>query len=440
MPESYDVLAFSDGRVMERYSQIQYVRGEANGRVWSYRDITERRQAAAERELLLESERAARSAAEHMSSMKDEFLATLSHELRTPLGAILGWAQILRRGAKSEQDLQRGLETIERNARAQAQLIDDLLDMSSINSGKLQLELQPLNPAAVIEAAIEAVRPLAASKGVDIDVLLEPLERPVPGDPGRLQQVVWNLLVNAIKFTARTGTVQVRLACVDGKAEISVTDNGVGIAPEFLGQMFDRFRQADGSKTRSFGGLGLGLSIVKSLTEMHGGMVRASSGGLGCGATFTVILPLLPCADGSATGRQSMHAFVPVDLAGIRVLVVDDEPDARAMLRRLLEDCEATVISAGSAAEALELLQRELPDVLVSDIGMPGVDGYELLKRVRLLEAEQGGRTPAIALTAFARPQDRTQALSAGYQAHVAKPVEQSELVATVAGVARRSR
>jgi CheY-like chemotaxis protein len=275
-------------------------------------------------------------------------------------------------------------------------------------------------------------------------MLLDPAAGQVPGDPGRLQQVVWNLLTNAVKFTPCDGRVQVRLERVGATVEISVSDNGVGIAPEFLGKVFDRFRQADGSTTRGYGGLGLGLSIVKSLTDMHGGSVKASSDGLGAGATFTVILPRLPEQDGGTLERQvhnsqGPQSFIPMDLAGLKVLVVDDEADARDMLRRLLEDCDATVLCAGSAVEALALLQRELPDVLVSDIGMPGMDGYELLRRVRLLEREQGGRTPAIALTAFARSQDRTQALRAGYLAHVAKPVEPSELVATVASVAGRA-
>jgi PAS domain S-box-containing protein len=405
--------------------------------------------AAVEREQLLESERAARTAAERMSSMKDEFLATLSHELRTPLGAILGWAQILRRGAKNEQDLYKGLETIERNARGQAQLIEDLLDMSRITSGKLRIDVQPVDAATVVQAAIESVRPLAAAKNLGLDVAIDHQAGQVPADPGRLQQIIWNLLSNAIKFTPPEGTVQVRLTRLVGQVEITVSDNGAGIAPEFLPLVFDRFRQADGSTTRSYGGLGLGLSIVKSLTELHGGSVAAASHGHGKGASFTVVLPALgPCdrhePQGGSRELPKGHSFDLMDLSGLKVLVVDDEPDARAVLARQLEDCAATVITAASAEQALEVLRvavlrGERLDVLVSDIGMPEVDGYEFLRRVRALPPEHGGRIPAIALTAFARSQDRTRALRAGYLAHVAKPVEPSELVATVASVAGRT-
>ncbi|MEO8486458.1 MAG: ATP-binding protein [Betaproteobacteria bacterium] len=405
------------------------------------------RRAAAERERLLESERTARAHAERMGELKDEFLATLSHELRTPLSAILGWAHVLRRGVRGEADLANGLEAIDRNARMQTQLIEDLLDMSRITAGKLRLEVQNVDPTAVIEAAIDTVQPAADAKGIRIEKVLDPSAGPVAGDPARLQQVVWNLLSNAIKFTPKDGRVGITLQRVNSHVELGVTDTGVGIPGEFLAHLFERFRQADASSTRKYGGLGLGLSIVKHLVELHGGTVRAHSAGEGTGATFTVQLPLVVLQRGW-TPPQRVHPrspsaapeFHPADLNGMVILVVDDEPDARELIGRVLSDCGARVVTAGSATEAIVLHARERPDLMISDIGMPDVDGYELLRRIRAQEAEAtgGARVPAIALTAFARSEDRTRALRAGYFVHLSKPVEPSELVATVASVAGR--
>ena len=445
-PESFDVLEFEDGRIFERYSTIQVVSARQIGRVWSFRDITERRRAAVERENLLERERAARAQAERMSALKDEFLATLSHELRTPLSAILGWSQVLRLRRMSAEELEQGLHAIERNARAQIRLIEDLLDMSRITSGKLRLDVQPVDPATIIEAAIETVRPAAEAKGIRLRQVLDPVAGPVSGDPNRLQQVVWNLLSNAIKFTGRGGQIQIALERVNSHIEISVADTGIGIDPAFLPHVFERFRQADASSTRQFAGLGLGLSIVKHLVELHGGMVRASSQGRGKGATFAVHLPLTILHD-SWHDEDRVHPkaeravsldFARADLSGLRILVVDDEADAREVIRRVLVECRAEVLVAGTAEAALDCVRRERPDVLVSDIGMPEVDGYELLRRIRALGHSAGGRLPAIALTAFARSEDRTRALRAGFLVHVSKPVEPSELVATVASVSGR--
>jgi PAS domain S-box-containing protein len=402
--------------------------------------------AADERKALLESERAARTAAERLSEIKDEFLATLSHELRTPLNAILGWSQVLRSGVKSQTDLMKGLQTIERNARAQTQLIDDLLDMSRITSGKLRLNIQSLSPVTVIEAAIETVQPAADAKGIRVERFLDPSAGPISGDPGRLQQVIWNLLSNAIKFTPRDGKVQVLLERVNSHVEISVADTGIGVRPEFIPYLFDRFRQGDASTTRSYGGLGLGLSIVKSIVELHGGSVRAESPGEGLGMTVTVNLPIMVVYRQPGPGERvhptssqtSPISFLAADLTGLKVLVVDDRVDARDLVRRVLEECHADVLTAATAAEALRLVQSEMPDVLISDIGMPDANGFELLRRVRALGPERGGRIPAIALTAFARSEDRTRALRAGFLVHVAKPVDPSELVATVASVTGR--
>jgi len=401
------------------------------------------RRAAKERQDLLSRERSARAEAERMSELKDEFLANLSHELRTPLNAILGWAQMLRGGKRSDADLAKGLETIERNARAQTQLVEDLLDMSRILSGKVRLDVQTVEPIPFIEAALDTVRPAAAAKGIRIETLLDSTAGPVSGDPNRMQQVMWNLLSNAIKFTARGGKVQLLLERVNSHIEISVADTGVGIKAEFLPFVFDRFRQADASTTRRHGGLGLGLSIVKHLVELHGGSVRAASPGDGAGSTFTVQLPVIVVhRSPQAELRQhpTAHVNVPadfgaLDLSGVRVLVVDDEADARELIKRVLLDCEAEVSTAASAAEALLIMAQHGPHVLVSDIGMPDVDGYELLRRVRELERDSGGRIPAIALTAFARSEDRTRALRAGFLVHIAKPVDPSELVATIASV-----
>jgi PAS domain S-box-containing protein len=403
--------------------------------------------AAEERNALLESERAARAAAERLSDVKDEFLATLSHELRTPLNAILGWSQVLRSSPAERTDYLKGLETIERNARVQTQLIEDLLDMSRITSGKLRLDIQPLLPAAVIEAAIETVTPAANAKGIRLEKFLEPGAGPISGDPGRLQQVIWNLLSNAIKFTPRDGRVQIVLERVSSHIEISVADTGVGIRPEFIPHLFERFRQGDASTTRKFGGLGLGLSIVKSLVELHGGTVRVKSPGEDRGTTVVVHLPLAVAhrsGDGAGRphptpGSPDTAAFIPADLAGITVLIVDDDPDARDLITRVLAGCAADVITADTAEAALALVEARRPDVLVSDIGMPGTDGFELLRRVRALGAERGGRVPAIALTAFARSEDRIRVLRAGFLVHVAKPVDPSELAATVASVAGRA-
>jgi CheY-like chemotaxis protein/nitrogen-specific signal transduction histidine kinase len=402
------------------------------------------KRAAAEREELLEAERAARGEAERMNLLKDEFLATLSHELRTPLNGILGWSQLLSMGGLSGEESDEGLQAIERNARAQTQLIDDLLDMSRIISGKIRLDVQWTELAAVVEAAIESVRPSADAKGILLRKIVDPLAGPVAGDPTRLQQVVWNLLTNAIKFTPKGGKVDVLLARVNSHLELTVRDTGIGIKPEFLPVAFERFRQADGSTTRAYGGLGLGLSIVKHLVELHGGTVQAKSPGEGQGATFIVSLPLAPFRSGESREHPATPKAGPVDcerlqLSGVKVLVVDDEHDARTLIERLLHQSDAEVITAGGAVEGLELLRTHKPDILISDIGMPDTDGYEFLRQVRRLPPHEGGRTPAIALTAFARSEDRTRAMMAGYHVHIAKPIEAPELLATVGSLAGRT-
>jgi PAS domain S-box-containing protein len=403
------------------------------------RDVTALKRAEREREQLLEAERAARAEAERASRIKDEFLATLSHELRTPLNAIMGWSQLLRSGAATPEDLAQGLEVIQRNCRAQTQLIEDLLDMSRVVTGKLRLDMRPVDLAAVVGAAVDAVRPAAEAKGLRVELDVDPLAPPVRGDAARLQQVIWNLLTNAIKFTPAGGAVRAALERADSHVEVVVSDTGAGIPPEFLPHVFERFRQADGSITRRHGGLGLGLAIVKQLAELHGGTVRAKSAGEGHGATFAMSLPGLPPEEPhAATGSGRDNPCDRTDLTGVRVLVVDDEPDAREVVKRLLGECGAAVTTACSAEEALDALRRERPDVLVSDIGMPGVDGYELLRRVRALGRDRGGDVPAVALTAFARPDDRLRALRAGYQLHLAKPVDVPELYAVVASVAGR--
>ena len=399
---------------------------------------------AAERERLFDAERAARAEAERASRMKDEFLATLSHELRTPLNAILGWSHVLLARKDADDDLKRGLETIARNARAQTQLIDDLLDMSRIVSGKVRLDVQALDLSSVVDAAVDSVRPSAEARGIRLQKILDPLAGPVSGDPNRLQQVVWNLLSNAIKFTPKGGKVEVLLARVNSHLEVTVTDSGQGISADFLPYVFDRFRQADASSTRTYSGLGLGLSIVKQLVELHGGSVHAKSDGDNSGATFIVRLPLAPVRTEESREHPTAMRLAGFDcehipLHGVAVLVIDDEADARDLIKQVLVQCGAAVVTASSADEGLQLLQAQRPHVVVSDIGMPDKDGYQFMRDLRRIGAAKGGDTPAIALTAFARSEDRTRAMVAGYQIHISKPIEPQELIATVASLAGRT-
>ena len=399
------------------------------------------KRAQEERALLLQ-------AAEAANRTKDEFLATMSHELRTPMTAILGWAQMLRSNKLKDADFAHALEVVERNARAQTKLIDDLLDISRIITGKLRLDVRVVDLASVVEAVVDSLRPTAEARAIRLQPMLDPQAGPVSGDTDRLQQVVWNLVSNAIKFTPKGGRVQVLLARVNSHVEITVSDSGKGISAEFLPHVFDRFRQADGSTTRVQGGLGLGLSIVRQLVELHGGTVSVESPGEGQGATFIVQLPLMVTrrSDPNASERRrhphdgSGTSFeCPPSLAGLRVLVVDDEPDTRGLLRKVLEGCDSEVTTAGSAAEALEAIAQWKPDVLISDIGMPGEDGYQLIAKMRALEAGTADRIPAIALTAYAHVEDRVRALNAGFQVHIPKPIEPAELIAVVASLTGRT-
>jgi signal transduction histidine kinase/ActR/RegA family two-component response regulator len=403
---------------------------------------SELRRGEQERARLLALEQAARRQAEEANRIKDEFLATLSHELRTPLNAILGWGQVLRTGKLDEESAARALETIERNARAQAQLIADLLDISRIITGKLRLDFKPVELHRIIEAALDSAGPAAAAKGVHLVVALDTLRSPVLGDSDRLQQVIWNLLSNAIKFTPSGGRVEVHLRESSPSAVIQVVDTGVGIRADFLPHVFDRFRQAESSHTRSHGGLGLGLSIVRHIIELHGGMVEVDSAGEGQGAAFTVKLPLsAELTEEPPLDRRTPSVQVwtlPELLKDLRVLVVEDEKDTRDLVVTVLEQCGAEVEAAGSVPEALEAFDREKPDVLVSDIGFPVEDGYSLIRKVRAREAGNGDRVPAAALTAYAGTEDRRRALEAGFHTHLAKPVDPSELIATVARLAGR--
>ncbi|MFY0540625.1 hybrid sensor histidine kinase/response regulator [Nannocystis pusilla] len=411
-----------------------------------FKDVSERKRIEANRAELFALESAARREAETATRLRDEFLATVSHELRTPLTSILGWAQMLQLDGLSAEQRRHAIDTIERNARAQAQLIEDLLDVSSILAGKLRLEVQTVNIREIVEAALETVRPAAEARGVRLQATLAS-GATVMGDPQRLQQVVWNLLSNAVKFTPRAGRVQVLVERRDSSVEIVVADTGKGIVPEFQPHVFERFRQADGATTRRHGGLGLGLSIVRQLVEMHGGTVSVFSEGEDRGASFTVRVPLAvtlrreieaPETLRKEAAKQDLHC--PPELAGLRVLIVDDERDTREMLGMLLRRCGVEVSLAASAAEALRLIESERPDVLVSDIGMPGEDGYSLLEKLRKLPRESGGNLPAVALTAYARSEDRTRALLAGFNNHVAKPVEPLELLAVIASLSWRTR
>jgi signal transduction histidine kinase len=386
---------------------------------------------------LLLGERRARSEAEAANRVKDEFLATLSHELRTPLTSMLGWANILRGTSVDETMLNQGLEAIERNARNQSQLIDDLLDVSRIVSGKLHLDVRPVELSPVIEAAITVIRPAVDAKSIRLTSTYEPGIGPISADSARLQQIVWNLLSNAVKFTPERGSIDVRLERVNDHARLTVSDTGKGISPEFLPRVFDRFQQADSSSTRHYGGLGLGLAIVRHLVELHGGTVHAESKGAEQGASFSVTFPIIAGCIEPALTQGGERAGV-AELHGLRVLIVDDEADARQIIGAMIARMGAEVKTCESAREALQTLEEWRPDVLMSDIGMPGEDGYSLINKVRSLPSERGGHTPAAAFTAYAREEDRNRALAAGYQMHVAKPVSSSQLAAMIAHLAGR--
>jgi signal transduction histidine kinase/DNA-binding response OmpR family regulator len=400
--------------------------------------------AASQNQQLYELEQAARVEAEDANRLKDEFLATVSHELRAPLNAIRGWTTLLRSGKLAPEQATKAIETIENNTRSQNRLIEDLLDVSRIITGKLRLETQQLSLAEVIESVLDVLRPAAEAKGVRLESVIEPRASFVLGDPTRLQQVVWNLLSNAIKFTSRDGWVNIRLGRINSHVELTVADSGVGISPDFLPYVFDRFRQADSTSKRKFTGLGLGLAIVKHIVELHGGQVLARSAGEGQGATFTVQIPLSPALNPVAPApslpslNEAPSADCNVRLDGLRVLLVDDESDAREVLAALLKNYGAKPLSAASSAEGLELLAAEPVDAIISDIGMPGEDGYQFIRRVRKLEASRKAWTPALALTGYARPEDRVHILAAGFHAHVAKPIEPNELVVVLASLTGR--
>ena len=452
--EHYETVRVTkDGRrlnVSLTVSPIKDESGKVIGASKILRDITqqkrieaEREQAMRERDDLLKRERDAREQAETASRSKDEFLGLLSHELRTPLNAILGWTRLLSTRALDETAATQALETIDRNAKLQARLIDDMLDVSRIISGKLRLDAQPVDLTSVINSAVETLRPAAEAKSIRMYTALDFGTGSVLGDPVRLQQVVWNLVSNAVKFVPRQGNVEVSLRRVNSHIEIGVSDSGPGIDPEFLPFVFDRFRQGNSSPDKRYGGLGLGLSIVRHLVELHGGMVEAANRDEG-GAVFKVRLPVMALSrtlaqvtqeefDADAAASNGRFAFdSPPDLSGVKILAVDDEADARTLLGAMFKQCGATVETCSSATEAIRLIEEFEPDVLVSDIGMPGEDGYSLIRKVRDAEKETGGRLPAVALTAFARTEDRFAALSAGFNMHVPKPVEPAELALVI--------
>lgn len=436
------------GPLVEAYIDLVYqpivdASGIVTGIFVQGHDMTEQHRLEIERERLLEREKSAREEAERANRLKDEFLATVSHELRTPLTAMLGWVQMLRAGQiTTEERRARALETIERNARAQSQLVEDLLDVSRIVSGKLQLHVERVDVAAIVEAALESARPAADAKSLDVAVSLDP-DAHIMGDAGRVQQIVWNLLSNAVKFTPQGGTVRVTVSREDAAVELVVADSGQGISADFLPYVFEPFRQAEGSSTRKHGGLGLGLAIVRHLVELHGGTISVASEGEVRGASVTVRLPVAAArTDVSSTGKHrrvddSVVDF-PSEIAGLRLLVVDDEEDTRELVRAVLERCGAKVETASSADEGLALSQRMRPDVVLADIGMPGEDGYSFLKRLRALPDEIG-RAPVVALTAYARGEDRARALRAGFKAHVPKPIDPRELVAVLLSVLQPS-
>jgi PAS domain S-box-containing protein len=429
--------AIRKGEPFEREQRLRRHDGEYRWHLCRMVPIEQARQ-------LLASEKEARSQAEIANRTKDEFLATVSHELRTPLNAILGWTRMLRSGAVETKSLARVLETIERNARAQTQLVEDILDVSRIIAGKLRVDIRAMDLHAVVKSALEAVRPAAEARGVELVANFAPGSEEFSGDPDRLQQVIWNLLSNAIKFTQRGGKVEISVDRDLSQLRIIVRDTGLGISPAFLPHVFDRFRQADSSITRTQGGLGLGLAIVRHLVEVHGGTVEAQSEGEGKGAQFIVRMPVRAVAAPRAVEKVAMESAakpaekIEVRLDGVEVLVVDDEADARELVCAVLVRCGARVRQANSVDDAIEKLKEQRPDVLISDIGLPKDDGYTLIKRVRTLTEEEGGLVPAAALTAYASEEDHRRALQAGFQAHVTKPVEPSDLALLVASLAGR--
>jgi PAS domain S-box-containing protein len=407
------------------------------------RDISEKKGWEQQQTRLLEDARKARRQAENANQAKDEFLATVSHELRTPLTSMVGWIRMLRTGGLPGAKIERAMEVLDRNVRAQAQLIEDLLDISRITSGNFRLDVRPIEPALLISAAVESLRVAAEAKSIRIHTVLDSQAGPVAGDPERFQQVMWNLISNAIKFTPKGGRVQIVLERVNSHIEVRVTDTGKGIRAEFLPYVFERFTQGAPMTTRTESGLGMGLAISKVITELHGGSISAFSAGETAGATFTVKIPVMPLTKERLTSTRvhpKAWTDVPIDcppqISGLRVLVVDDDPDTCEMIRAVLEQCGGIVQTALNAESAMALFRTWQPGVLLSDIGLPGVDGYELVRRIREEERTRGIRTPAVALTAFARVEDRVKALAAGYQMHVPKPVEPGELLTIVASVA----
>src|SRR5882724_2720343 len=422
-------------------SPVRNKQGEIIGASKIARDITDKVRAERELTRLLASERAARERAEAASRAKDEFVAMISHEIRSPLNAILGWSQMLRQGTLDKTATANALESIERNARAQAQLVSDLLDVSRVITGKLRINARPVDIMNSLESALESSRPAAEAKQITIDVQGEPYATVVTGDADRLQQVLWNLLSNAVKFTPRQGHITAKIARLDSYLEVAVSDSGVGIPEDFLPYIFERFTQADTTSARKHAGLGLGLSIARHIVELHGGTIAAESAGEGKGATFRITLPVRALHPREVDSAQTA---VPVDtianeimLNGLRIMVVDDEDETRELLKMMLSSHGAEVLAAASGTEALAQIDECQPGIIVSDIGMPEMDGYMFMKRVRALDSEQRS-VPAIALTAYARAEDRLRALAAGFQMHVPKPVEASELVMVIASLVRR--
>ena len=453
MPAISGEHSFAQMRQAVRISPLTHD-GRVIGTLTIIEDVTERvaREAALqaqieERSRLLSSEKLARNEAERANRLKDEFLATISHELRNPLNAILGWAHMMRLGKLNEANTERAVETIYRNAKSQSQLVADLLDVSRIISGKLRLDVRTVDLLSIVNAAIDSIRPAADAKGIRLQTMLDPAGGPISGDADRLQQIVWNLLTNAVKFTPKNGRIQVEVQRIESHVEIVVSDSGVGISKEFLPYVFDRFRQADASTTRIHGGLGLGLSIVRQLVDLHGGSVSVQSEGEGKGATFTITLPFV----GVVSDEQEVESVHPTQsdeilsfdglpsLEGLKVLVVDDEADTRELIEEVLRECGSEVIISSSAAEALEALEQHKPDILISDLGMPDEDGYALIEKIRALPSERGGDIPAAALTAYARAEDRMRVLRSGFQFHLPKPVDSAELVTVVASLAGRA-